>query len=116
VVPAAVVLGRETEVARIRSVIWTVGRSRSADAREGDELGHLRSEAIALVGLVDVLGDRQRILPIREHRREGRLVRDERADPFGMPGHQRERVHGSPAAAEDVHRPGVELGDQPASC
>jgi hypothetical protein len=31
VVPAAVVLGRETEVARIRSVIWKVGRSRSPD-------------------------------------------------------------------------------------
>jgi hypothetical protein len=32
------------------------------------------SETIALIGLVDVLGRGQRVLPIREHRLEGRLV------------------------------------------
>ena len=87
VVPAAVVLGRETEVGPDSKSSCEVGRSRSPEAREGNELRHRRSKTVALIDLVDVVRHREGLLPIWENGREGRLVGDERADVFGMPGH-----------------------------
>ena len=114
VVPGAVVFGRQPEGGGIRGGLVSVaGRQRALVAGDGDEFRHRRAEAAALVRLTDVHTRGQHLVVIRQFGEGGRLVRYQRADLLRVLGHQGQRVDGAAAAGEDVHRSGVQRGDQP---
>ncbi len=74
--------------------VSVIGRDQPLVAGEHDQLRHRRAEAAALVGLADVGARCQQGLAIRQPLGGGRFVRDERADLFGVPGREGERVDG----------------------
>ena len=82
-------------------------------ADERDELRHRRTEPVSEIRLVDVTAGAERFLAIRDLPGGRRLVRDEDPDLLRMPGHQGQGVHRTAAGGEQVHRPGVQLRDQP---
>jgi hypothetical protein len=114
VIPGSVVLGRQPEHGGVRTgLVGVAVRERALVADDRDELRHRRAEAAAVVRLADARARGQYRLVVRHFGGGGRLVRHERADLLGVLGHQGQRVDRAAAAGEDVHRAGVQRGDQP---
>ena len=82
-------------------------------ADDGDEVGHAGAPPALLVRLVDRAGRRQCGLAVGEEGRERWLVRDQRPHLIGVLGDERQRVHRTAAAREQVDRSAPELLDDP---
>ena len=106
-------VGRPNIAGSGRGLVGVVGRDRALVADHGDELGHRRPHAAALVGLADVRARGQRRLAVGQELGRRRLVRDEGADLLRVAGDQGQRVDRAAAAREEVDRSGAERRDQP---
>lgn len=113
VVARSVVLGRQAEHRRIRGgLIGPVIGERALVHDERDEARHAGAEAITKVRLVDGPGGCERGVTVGQDVGDRRLVRHQRADVLRMLGRQHQRIHGAPAAGEEVDG-AAELSNEP---
>ena len=104
---------RHAEHRRVgRRLAGELARDRSLVAGDGDEVRHPGAPARSLVRLVDGPGRGQRVLAVRQHRGQWRLVCDERAHVVRVRRHERQGVDGAAAAGEEVDRPGSDGLDE----
>ncbi len=105
IVALAVILGRHPEHRWIgRWPAGEIGRNRPLETHDRDELAHRGTEAVTLVGVVDVLHGGLGFGTVRQQRREWRLMCDRDADILGVLRHKRQGRYGAAAAGEEVDR------------
>ena len=107
-----VVAGRQAEGGRVGQLGAELVGELALPGRQRDERRHPGSPPALVVRVLHLLLRGERLLRIRQHAQQGRLVRDERADVVGVRGDEVQPGDRAPAAAEEVDRP-AELGDQP---
>ena len=112
IVAGSVVVGRHAELGRVGRRLGDVLVGELAlPHRHGHEVGHRGSPALLVVdGLGGLLGGTC-LVGVGEHVDQRRLVRDERDDVVGMSRDEGEGGDRPAAAREQLHRSGVERGD-----